>query len=117
MTHSSRPLNDRGSCGLSPEKQKRRNQLIQLIVSHGYPKEFGIVLADELKTEKQMTRMIGYLLSAHPTRIEDIVDEMLAIKADFASYRQKKITEHNNSAYNDLLNRGLEVSDSETQKS
>ena len=90
------------------EKQKRRNQLIQLIVSHGYLKEFGIVLADELKTEKQMTRMIGYLLSAHPTRIEDIVDEMLAIKADFASYRQKKINEYNNIAYNDLLNKGLE---------
>ena len=99
------------------EKQMRRNQLIHLIVSLGYPEEFGTVLADELKTEKQMTRMIGYLLHADHLRMEDIVDEMLAIKADFASYRQKKITEHNNSAYNDLLNRGLEVSDSETQKS
>lgn len=99
------------------EKQKRRNQLIQLIVSHGYLKEFGIVLADELKTEKQMTRMIGYLLHADPLRTEDIIDEMLAIKADFASYRQKKIAEYNNSAYNDLLSRGLEVSDSETHKS
>ena len=87
---------------------ERRQQLIHIIESYGYPKEFAAVLADELKTEKQMTRMIGYLLSAHPTRIEDIVDEMLAIKADFASYRQKKINEYNNSAYNDLLNKGLE---------
>ena len=99
------------------EKQMRRNQLMHLIVSLGYPEAFGAVLADELKTEKQMTRMIGYLLHADHLRMEDIVDEMLAIKADFAPYRQKKITEHNNSAYNDLLNRGLEVSDSETQKS
>ena len=87
---------------------ERRQQLIHIIESYGYPKEFAAVLADELKTEKQMTRMIGYLLSAHPTRIEDIVDEILAIKADFASYRQKKINEYNNIAYNDLLNKGLE---------
>ena len=99
------------------EKQMRRNQLMHLIVSLGYPEEFGAVLADELKTEKQMTRMIGYLLHADHLRMEDIVDEMLAIKADFTSYRQKKIAEYNNSAYNDLLNRGLEVSDSETHKS
>lgn len=99
------------------EKQMRRNQLMHLIVSLGYPEAFGAVLADELKTEKQMTRMIGYLLHADPLRMEDIVDEMLAIKADFTSYKQKKIAEYNNSAYNDLLNRGLEVSDSETHKS
>lgn len=96
---------------------ERRQQLIHIIESYGYPKEFAAVLADELKTEKQMTRMIGYLFHADPLRMEDIVDEMLAIKANFTSYQQKKIAEYNNSAYNDLLNRGLEVSDSETHNS
>ena len=65
------------------------------------------ILADELHTEKQMKRMIGYLLQGKPSRIEDIVDEMLAIKSDFASYRQKKITEYNNAKYNELLANGL----------
>lgn len=89
------------------EKEKRRKQLVSIITQLGFPPEFGTVLADELGTEKQMVRMIGYLLSAHPHRIEDIADEMLAIKEDFASYRQKKITEYNNAKYNDLLNKGL----------
>ncbi len=85
------------------EIELKRKQLIALIVRYGYPVEFGIVLADELHTEKQMKRMIGYLLNGKPNRIEDIVDEMLAIKADFALYQQKKITEYNNQKYNELL--------------
>lgn len=85
------------------EIELKRKQLISLIVRYGYPVEFGVVLADELQTEKQMKRMIGYLLKGKPTHIEDIVDEMLAIKADFASYKQKKITEYNNQKYNELL--------------
>ena len=56
--------------------------------------------------------MIGYLLQGKPSRIEDIVDEMLAIKSDFASYRQKKITEYNNAKYNELLANGLDDDES-----
>ena len=89
------------------ESDLKRKQLISLIKKYGFPEEFGCILADELHTEKQMKRMIGYLLQGKPSRIEDIVDEMLAIKSDFASYRQKKITEYNNAKYNELLANGL----------
>lgn len=85
------------------EIELKRKQLISLIVRYGYPVEFGCVLADELRTEKQMKRMIGYLLNGKPNHIEEIADELLAIKADFASYQQKKITEYNNQKYNELL--------------
>ena len=90
------------------EKELKRKRLISCIIKIGYPKEFGVVLADELQTEKQMSRMIGYLLKSKSTKMEDIVDEMLAIKADFASYKQKKITEYNNAKYNELLLKGLD---------
>lgn len=89
------------------ESDLKRKQLISLIKKYGFPEEFGYILADELHTEKQMKRMIGYLLQGKPSKIEDIVDEMLAIKSDFASYRQKKITEYNNAKYNELLANGL----------
>lgn len=90
------------------EKELKRKQLISLIIRKGFPKEFGIILADELHTEKQMSRMIGYLLQSKHVKMEDIVDEMLAIQADFASYRQKKITEYNNAQYNTLLAKGID---------
>lgn len=94
------------------ESDLKRKQLISLIKKYGYPEEFGCVLSDELHTEKQMKKMIGYLLQGKPSRIEDIVDEMLAIKSDFASYRQKKITEYNNAKYNELLANGLDDNES-----
>ena len=89
------------------ESDLKRKQLISIIKTSGFPAEFGCILAPGLHTEKQMKRMIGYLLQGKPSRIEDIVDEMLAIKSDFASYRQKKITEYNNAKYNELLANGL----------
>lgn len=89
----------------------KKNQLISLITNLGYPKEFGVLLAEELGTEKQISRMMGYLFQSKYLKMDDIVDEMLAIKADFASYRNKKITEYNNAKYNELLLKGLDDDD------
>lgn len=88
--------------------ERRTNQIISLVKQKGYPEEFGLLIAQELGTEKQMTRMIGYLLSSKKVSMEDIADEMLAIKSDFQKYRQKKINEYNNSKYNQMLNQGLD---------
>ena len=38
----------------------------------GYPKEFGIAIANNLRTEKTMSRMIGYLRNAKPRSAEEI---------------------------------------------
>lgn len=88
--------------------EKIRERLISLIRQHGYPMVFGELIADELKTEKQMKRMIGYLLSGSPSSMEEIADEMIAIKEEFAGYQRKHIADAANKSRNRLLNRGLE---------
>ena len=65
----------------------------------------GEAVADNLRTEKPMSRMIGYLLSAQPRNEEDIVDEMLAIMSDRDRWIQKKEAEYYNQKYNEYLNR------------
>ena len=49
--------------------------LVRTIVRMGYPKEFGIVIAGNLRTEKTMGRMIGYLNQANPRSANEIADE------------------------------------------
>lgn len=89
------------------EAERKANHLIFLIQKMGYPKEFGVLIAQELKTEKQISRMIGYLYQSKHVSMEEIADEMLAIKEDFASYQRKHIREYNNAQYNMMLAKGL----------
>ena len=89
-------------------KDQIRSSLIETLVRMGYPGEFGALIADELKTEKQMERMISYLVRLKPSSAEEIADEMLAIKAEFEKYRQKKVSEYYNAKYNELLQNGLD---------
>lgn len=79
--------------------------LIKTIERMGFPAEFGQMIAAELKTEKQMERMVSWLIRYSPTRMEDVADEMLAIKAEFKGYTDKKVAEYCNAKYNEWLNR------------
>ena len=81
--------------------------LVQTLVRMGYPKEFGAVIADNLRTEKTMSRMIGYLKQASPGSADEIADEMLAIMEDRERWIQKKTAEYYNSKYNELLWYGI----------
>lgn len=62
------------------EKERRRaelrSDLIQTLVKMGYPAEFGAAIADQLGTERTMSRMIGYLHNAKPRSAEEIADEI-----------------------------------------
>lgn len=82
-------------------------ELLRAITGKGYPKEFGKVIARNLRSEKMMRRMISYLYSAQPRSAEEIADEMLAIMSDRERWSQKKEAEYCNSRYNDLINNGL----------
>ena len=42
---------------------ERTAQICQLVRKLGYPEELGYALAEELKTENAMRRMVGYLFS------------------------------------------------------
>ena len=90
------------------ERTRIYHELIKAIVSMGYPEEFGRLVADNLRTEKTMTRMLGYLRQARPASAEEIADEMLAIMDDRTRWIQKKEAEYYNRKYNEMLYYGLD---------
>lgn len=95
------------------ERTRVYRELLQTIVRMGYPQEFGEVIAQNLRTEKTMSRMIGYLRHAKPKSAEEIADEMLAIMKDRERWVQKKTSEYYNTKYNELLWYGLGEEDEE----
>ena len=82
--------------------------LVDAIVRMGYPEELGKAVAKNLGSEKLMRRMRAYLRSAKPRSAEEIVDEMLALMSDRERWIKKKEAEEANSAYNRILDEGLE---------
>ena len=90
------------------ERDKTCQELVETIVRMGYPESFGKSIAENLRTEKTMSRMIGYLRHAKPKSAEEIADEMLAIMGDRERWIQKKSAQFYNSRYNEILNYGLE---------
>ena len=82
--------------------------LVRTLVRMGYPKEFGAVIADNLRTERTMSRMISYLRQANPRSADEIADEMLAIMEDRERWIRKKTAEYYNGKYNELLWYGFE---------
>ena len=89
------------------ERTRIRASLVRKISEMGYPEAFGMAVADNLRTEKMMSRMIGYLRSAKPRSAEEIADEMLAIMSDRERWIKKKEAEEANAKYNELLYFGL----------
>ena len=69
----------------------------------GFPSCLGEAVADNLRTEKPMSRMIGYLLSAGPRSEEEIVDEMLAISAEAQTWRERKESQEAQASYTAYL--------------
>ena len=88
-----------------------KDKLISILEKRGYPAEFGLMIADILKSEKAINRMIAYILEFDPKKPEDIADEMLAIQSDIEKWKGKKVAEYYNSKYNELLNNGLDTDD------
>ena len=86
------------------EAGRKKQELIDVITRMGFSAELGEAIAANLRTEKPMSRMIGYLLSAQPRTEEDIVDEMLAIMSDRDNWIKKKEAEYYNQKYNEYLN-------------
>ena len=88
-------------------REQLYQELVQAIVRLGYPQSFGILVAENLRTEKTMTRMLGYLRNAKPKKAEEIADEMLAIMSDREQWIAKKEAEEANARYTQLLNENI----------
>ena len=62
---------------------ERTEELYKVLLSKGYPKELCAEIAyKNMNTDYTATRMLGYLYRYTNPKIEDLVDEMLAILSD-----------------------------------
>lgn len=71
------------------------------------PKSSVQKLPIKIDTDYTATRMLGYLYRVSDPRIEDLVDEMLAILSDRDAIIQKKEMEHAQAVINEIYRNGL----------
>ena len=87
---------------------ERTDELYKVLLDRGYPKEFCAEIAfKNMDTDYTATRMLGYLYRVSDPRIEDVVDEMLAILSDRDAIIQKKEMEHAQAVINEIYRNGL----------
>ena len=87
---------------------ERTDELYKILLSKGYPKELCAEIAyKNMNTDYTATRMLGYLYRVSNPRIEDLVDEMLAILSDRDAIIQKKEMEHTQAVINEIYRNGL----------
>ena len=80
-----------------------KSDLCREVLSLGFPREFGDLLAKELGSPKAMGRMTAYLRTTKPHSVEMIVDEMLAISAEVQSWRERKESQEAQPSYTAYL--------------
>ena len=81
------------------------DDLLHAVEELGYPEEFGVVLAGELRSDKAMARMASYLRQAQPQSPEEIADEMLAIVSQRDAWEKRKKSQWAESRVNEFYNR------------
>ena len=81
-----------------------KKEMMDSLISLGYPKELGDEIAKNLGSPKAMWRMTSYLDKMKPDRVEDVVDEMLAIRAEIENWRSRKESQEANAKYNEMRN-------------
>ena len=87
---------------------ERTDEVYKVLLDRGYPKEFCAEIAyKNMNTDYTATRMLGYLYRVSDPRIEDLVDEMLAILSDRDAIIQKKEMEHAQAVINEIYRNGL----------
>ena len=87
---------------------ERTDELYQVLLDRGYPKKFCAEVAyKNMNTDYTATQMLGYLYRVSEPRIEDLVDEMLAILSDRDAIIRKKEMEHAQAVMNEMYRNGL----------
>ena len=90
----------------------RSEELFRALRSKGYPDDFCRKLAyKQLNTDYTATRMLGYLYRISKPRIEDVVDEMLAILSDRDRLVEKHQVEDAQAKLNEVYHYGLGTED------
>ena len=88
----------------------RTDELYRALQDKGYPDELCREIAyKHMNTDYTATRMLGYLYRVTSPRVEDVIDEMLAILSDRNRIMQKKELESNNVEWNRILMQELGI--------
>ena len=82
---------------------RSRDNLVTAVTSLGFSPELADLLARELGSLKAIDRMTSYVRQAHPRTEEMLVDEMLAIKAEIETWRERKEAMEAQASYNARL--------------
>ena len=85
------------------EWTEARDDLRKAVSALGYPNDLADLLARELGSPKGIDRLTAYIYNAHPATLEMIADEMLAIRAQIETWREKKENEAAQASYNARL--------------
>lgn len=87
---------------------EKSQELFQALCEKGIPEDLSKEIAyKQMNTEYTATRMIGYLYSHSQLRVEDVVDEMLAILSDRESLVRKHEMETAQTKINEIYRNGL----------
>ena len=86
---------------------RERDELRKASAELGYPEELADLLAGELGSPRSISRMTGYMRQARPHSLEMIMDEMLAIRGEADTWREKKKSQEAQSIYNSILFYGV----------
>lgn len=87
---------------------ERTDELYRALLDKGYPEKFCREIAYKyMDTDYTAIRMLGYLYRVSDPRIEDVVDEMLAILSDRQQIIQKQELERAQAVINDIYRNGL----------
>ena len=78
------------------------DRIYELMVAKGYPAAFARIISAEMNTEFTGNRMYGYIARNELLRLEDVADEMFAIKSDRDRIRSKHIAEQAQDAINEM---------------
>ena len=77
----------------------KNKKLYELMLRKGYPEDFSRLICTEMKTDFTAERMINYI-SGEKHRLEDVADEMVAIKDFRDRLVNKHISEHAQASIN-----------------
>ena len=88
--------------------ESKTDELYHALQKKGYPDDLCREIAYKyMNTDYTATRMLGYLYRISDPRVEDVVDEMLAILSDRSAIIQKKELEHEQATINSVYREGL----------
>ena len=87
---------------------ERTDELYKVLLTKGYPKELCAEIAyKNLNTDYTATRMLGYLYRYTEPRLEDVIDEMIAILSDREEIIKKKEMKQAQAVINEIYRNGL----------